>query len=127
MSISLVNSNGNKTEISNIGWAFYLNLASAFYGWIEAGTDAPDDWDSSQEWEGHYDWNAGQIIRSDDAENFAKALEKYLVDPARFEKANSLAQELSNIVGYEVTADLNDHSFVSNLIAALKDEEIRIW
>jgi hypothetical protein len=128
MSIDLRNINGDEFFFSNIGWAFYLNLAEILYGWKKSGTQQPKEWSSSDgQWQGAYDWNAGQIVTTQDALAFSAALDKYLADPERKIKAKALAKDLGKAVGFEVSVDENDDEYVRSFIQFTNSGEFEVW
>ena len=126
MSMDLKNSKNEWCCFSNTGWAFYLNLA-VDYGWKEAGTSAPKEWDISHgEWTGVYDWNAGQIVSISDSENLVAALKAYLDDPDRRLKAKALSKEFSEN-GIPVELDDSDRKFVEEFISFADKNSFEIW
>lgn len=128
MSMDLRNKNGNEFCFSTIGWAFYINLAAILYGWEKSGTQAPKEWNASEgPWQGAYDWNAGQIVVTQDALAFAEALEIYLADPQGKLNAKGLAKEFSEAVGCEVSVDENDDEYIRSFIEFAKSGEFEVW
>ena len=128
MGVDLRNSTGGAFRFSTIGWAFYLNLAAILYGWKKAGTRAPAQWnDSEGPWPGAYDWNAGQIVSADDAASFAAALERYLGDDRRNEKAVALAKDLSRYIGTEIQVTPNDADYIRSFVQFARGGEFEIW
>ncbi|WP_286716414.1 hypothetical protein [Thalassolituus sp. UBA2009] len=123
MSIDLKNSEGLEFDISNIGWAFYLNIAIE-YGWKEKGTLPPEGWQG--QWNGAYDMSEGQLVSEADAKNMASALETYLEDPNKINVAKAMAKEFEK-VGIPVEVDENDKEFLSEYIISAKKSEFRIW
>ena len=123
MSIELKSSEGLEFDFSNIGWAFYLNIAIE-YGWKEIGSLPPESWKG--QWNGAYDMSEGQLVSEADAKNMASALEKYLKDPNKIKVAKAMAKEFEK-VGIPIEVDENDEEFLSEYITFAKKSEFRIW
>ncbi|WP_269532839.1 hypothetical protein [Chitinimonas sp. BJYL2] len=128
MSVELCNVQGEKFRFSTIGWAFYLNLAAIYYGWDKVGTLPPKEWgETDGNWEGAYDWNAGQIVAQQDSFNLSVALESYLADPNGKVTAKELATGLSEAIGIEVSADENDDEYIASFIKFARLGDFQIW
>ena len=128
MSYDLRNRHDEEFYFSTISWAFYLNLASIYYGWKKAGTLAPSAWDKSGEpWQGAYDWNAGQIVTTEDSKALAASLEAWLNDEQLHEEANELAKGLSEALRYEITFDHSDVGHIQSFINFARRGQFEIW
>ncbi|GHS88538.1 hypothetical protein FACS189487_07010 [Campylobacterota bacterium] len=128
MSVELRNATGKEFYFSTIGWAFYLNLATIYYGWEKSGTQPPKEWrDSECKWSGDYDWNAGQIVTAQDAKAYAVTLTKYLADPNRKSNAKALAQELGKVIETDVSVDENDDAYINSFIEYANSGGFEIW
>ena len=104
-SITLTNRSGESFDFGNTSWAFLLNLAER-YGWKPAGTDAPTDWDHSEEWPRTYDSSDGQIVTRPDAKALAKAIAAALDDNDLENKAAELEAEFRRWVEESVGPEL---------------------
>ena len=92
MGFDLTNKKGNSIRVSGGHWAVFLLLAETF-GWKPEGTKKPANLDESQQWNGRYDSNDGQIV----CQNDAIALAKYLHGAAINEK---LPIALSDVIKF---------------------------
>lgn len=123
MSIELKSSEGLEFYFSNIGWAFYLNIAIE-YGWKEKGSLSPEGWKG--QWNGAYDISEGQLVSEADAKSMASALEAYLGDPNKINVAKAMAKEFEKVC-IPVDVDENDREFLTEYISFATKSEFRIW
>jgi hypothetical protein len=128
MGVDLRNNRGDEFSFATIGWAFYLNLAAVAYGWGRRGTRPPRAWTTADgQWQGAYDWNAGQIVDAEDAADLARALEEYLDDPDGPAIALEVASDIGRIIGTKLTVDEGDKVFLVPFIAFARDGEFEVW
>lgn len=79
MGFDFRNDDGRTFEFSLFAWLTVLNLATT-HGWVSEGTEAPASGPDVCRWSGEYTSNEGQGVRTTDAHNLAKALERALED-----------------------------------------------
>jgi hypothetical protein len=128
VSYDLRNKYGEEFYFSTISWAFYLNLASIYYGWKKRGTLAPEAWNESAEaWQGAYDWNAGQLVTAEDSNALAASLEAWLGDDQLQKVAHELAKGLSEALAHEVAFDDSDVVHIQSFINFARRGEFEIW
>lgn len=96
MGYDLTSDSGAETRFNGAGWALLLSVAEE-YGWIPAGTLAPED-DDSDPWSGDYDQNAGQRVRAEDAAAMGAALAAAMADPDRRQRQARITRELDRLM-----------------------------
>ena len=73
MGMDLKSANGGTFYFSGMTWSLYLSVAKV-YGWEPEGTKRPETLSPTENWDGSYDLNGGQLVTQSDAQNLSDAL-----------------------------------------------------
>lgn len=84
MSIDLKSGNGSEISLSPRYWSFFLCLAETCE-WKPQGTKKPKGYGFFRKWTGSYESCEGQIVNSQDAQEFSKGLNRCFYSKHCFE------------------------------------------
>jgi hypothetical protein len=130
--IRLCNKLGNDFNLSNMSWAYLLNLGE-IYGWRPEGTKKSKKYGCFHKWSGCYDSSEGQIICQSDTNRLAKSLLTAIKDEEFKGKSDELVSNIQNAIessrgkelGYSLLTDV-DINFIVEVSAFLESGDISI-